>query len=365
MLFGYPIEATTENWLHECLEKILHSIHGNLASGNILKDLSEVLSEPYRSRLNRRLKISDKPNSSRLSLGDKLNSYQSALKNLTSSEQKQILQAFNDQNDIALLLSGHCTCQAITDLPESIRKPIKSLFEAAFDLLTDLEIRDRHYQKIYDACAYHLCPFCGCEYFDAPGAPREALDHYLLKNNYPFAAANLRNLVPMGSKCNSSHKGTQDILKRDGKPRKAFDPYNHEIVTISLDNSQPFAGTIGKTGEQLPKWKIDFSRDCEEVTTWDEVFHIRERYARDVLDEGFNSYLREFGNYCRSWKFVPSSTEELIDAITRYISFQESNGFKDKAFLKASVFRMLRVHCQKGNERLSRLMMDVATSVSA
>jgi len=365
MLFGYPISATKENWLHECLSQILQFIHSNLAGENIPTDWSEVISEPYRSRLQSRLKISLKPNPKRLSLGDKLNNYRASLKSLTASEQEQILQAFNDQNNVALLLSGHCTCKAITDLPETIHKPVKSLFEAAFKLLADLEIRDRHYKLIYDASKYHACPFCGCEYFDAPGAPREALDHYLPEHKYPFAAANLRNLVPMGNKCNSRYKLAQDVLTRgNGTRRKSFDPYNHGTVTISLDNSQPFLGTIGNTKEPLPKWKIDFGSDSEEVATWDDIFHIRERYERDVLDEGFTSYLREFGNYCRSWNSVPTSTEELIDAIEKYTSFQEGNELKDKAFLKAAVFRMLYIHCQNGDQRLIELIRDVVNDVS-
>jgi hypothetical protein len=364
MLFGYPLAATEENWLHECLGQILQSIHSNLESGNTLTDWSELISEPYRSRLQRRLKISNKPNSKRLSLGDKLKNYQASLKNLTASEQERIVQVFNDQNKISLLLSCQHDCEVIKDLPKTIQKPVTDLFTYAFDILKDLGIRDNHYQAIYDAASYHICPFCGYEYFDAPGASREALDHYLSKEKYSFAAANLRNLVPMGNKCNS-RKLAQDILRKDdGTRRKSFDPYNHGTLTISLDNSQPFAGAIGKTGEPLPKWEIDFSSNSEEVTTWDDVFHIRERYERDVLNEGFTSYLREFGNYCKSWNSVPTSTEELIDAIRKYTSYQESNGFKDRAFLKAAVFRMLHRHCKNGDQRLIELIRDVVNDVS-
>ncbi|MCK7494405.1 MAG: hypothetical protein MZW92_26920 [Comamonadaceae bacterium] len=61
-------------------------------------------------------------------------------------------------------------------------------------LLTKIGIRDRRYQAIYKSAMYHMCPFCGCEYFDAPGAPREDLDHYLAKSRYPFAAVNLEIL---------------------------------------------------------------------------------------------------------------------------------------------------------------------------
>ena len=59
MLFGYPIEATSENWLHDCLGQILRFIHNNLTDSNISTDWAEAISEPYKSLLNRRLKITN------------------------------------------------------------------------------------------------------------------------------------------------------------------------------------------------------------------------------------------------------------------------------------------------------------------
>lgn len=358
MLFGYPVAATDDNWLHQCFCQIMQAIHSNLAGSNIITEWSKVIPEPYRNRLKSRLEGSGK-------LGDKLNAYQTALTKLTAAEQNQILQAFNDQNKIALLLSCQCDCQAITDLPSAIRKPVKALFKYAFYLLTDpeLEIRDKHYDIIYKSIPSRVCPFCGCEGFDALGSRREALDHYLLKDSYPFAAANLRNLIPMGYKCNSLYKHTKNILyKNDRTRRKSFDPYNHqEIVKISLNNSQPFAGEIGRTGEQLPKWEIDFGSASEEIATWDDVFHVRERYARNVLDAEFNSWLDIFGRWCQRRIIIPSSDQELVDAIEDYAIGLELEGFSDRAFLKAAVFRMLYTHCQQGDQRLIFFIMSNLT----
>jgi hypothetical protein len=355
MLFGYPIEAIKENWLHECLGTILQLIHTYIQTGKPLPNWPEIVPEQYRKKLKRRT-----------GLRDRLNAYYEVIVKLSSEQQCQVLQTFKDQNEIPRLLSCQGECETINALPTLIHKPVKDLFEFAFSILTDLEIRDRQYKIIYDKISCQTCPFCGCEDFDAPGAAREALDHYLSKDKYPFAAANLRNLVPIGNKCNSRYKLAQDILIRnDGTRRKSFDPYNHQAVTISLDNSQPFAGTTGKTGERLPRWEIDFSLNAEEVITWDDVFHIRERYQRDVLDQKFQSYLREFGNYCRSCKLVLNSTEELLDALEKYTDFQESNEFKDRAFLKAAVFRMLDVHCRNGEQRLIDLIIDVVNGVKS
>ena len=103
MLFGYPIEATSENWLHECLEQILKFIHNNLTdSNNISTDWAEAISEPYKSLLKPRLKITnttkqkkgvkeEESKREKLTLGDKLLKYQESLQNLTGIEREQIL----------------------------------------------------------------------------------------------------------------------------------------------------------------------------------------------------------------------------------------------------------------------------------
>ena len=358
MLFGYPLAATAENWLHECLCEILQLIHSCIETGKPVPSWPDIIPlanipESYRDTMKRRT-----------GLRDRLSIYQTALAKLSKTKRQEILQTLNDQNQISLLLTCQLDCKPINDLPKTIRKPIKDLFEFAFELLTDLDIRDKHYKAIADEIPL-VCPFCGCYPFSGSGSHREELDHYLLESKYPFAGSNLRNLVPMCHTCNSSYKHVQDMLyKADGTRRRSFDPYNHGTVTISLDNSQPSAGLKTKLGQPLPKWEIDFSSNSEEIGTWDEVFKVRERYERDVLNEGFYSYLTEFGNYCRSVDAKPTTTEELIDMISRYISFQESNGFKDRAFLRSAVFRMLHIHCQNGDQNLINLIKDVVTGVS-
>jgi len=260
-------------------------------------------------------------------------------------------------NDIVSLLACNCNCETIDDLPEAIRQPVKDLFDFAFKLLTDFGVRDHQYEVIYNNTPYHVCPFCGCEYFDAPGAPREELDHYLLKSKYPFAAANLHNLVPMGDKCNSNYKLTQDILSNDdGTRRKSYYPYNHFGIKISLERSEPFKGLYKLF--PLPLWHIDFDPDIEETITWDTIFHIRERYKRDVLDPEFMSWLREFSSWCSS-HMLPNSDQELIDRIEQYTRHLENMKLRDRAFLKVPVFQMLHNRCQQGHQRLFDLIKGV------
>src|SRR5947209_4343371 len=162
----------------------------------------------------------------------------------------------------------------------------------------------------------------------------------------------------MGHKCNSKYKLGQDILRTaGGSRRRAFDPYGTAAnIHISLGNSQPFAGKDG----QVPAWDIDFGQDDERVNTWDEVFKIRDRYTRDVLDPSFKTWLREFSVWCGSSARNLNTHEDLLAALDRYAEYHEDGGWIDRSFLKAALFRMLLQHCGDGNERLSLLLRDLA-----
>ena len=353
MFFGYPVEATFENWLHDCLFEILQSVHTDLQNGQTPPAWPAIIPEPWREKLR-----------GRTGLKNRLDKYRAAAKNLNKNELSQVNNALSEQNKIVLLLSGKCNCSTIDDFPEPIRQPVKDLFKFAFVLLTELEIRDRQYILIYDSIPYPVCPFCGCEDFGAPGGPREELDHYLVKSKYPFAAVNLRNLVPMGHNCNSKYKLAQDILYTDdGIRRKSFYPYdNHAGIRVSLDNSVPFEGSYRSF--PVPLWQIDFDPETEEVSTWDTVFHIRERYRRDILDQNFLSWLREFSLFWHRLKNVrPISEQDIVDALRRYSKYMDAmrveDRMKDRAFLKAAVFRMLLHHYQQGDQGFIKLMMKL------
>ena len=346
MLFGYPLAATKNNWFHDCVLEAVKNVHALMDAKKRYPAWPKILPSAHQATLE-----------SRTGLRDRLKGYNIALRKLSSkAERDVVLAAVTDQNRISDLLSNTCSCTALDALPAAIHKAVTSLFDFAFGLLTDLKVRDEHYKAIYDAAIEHVCPFCGTEHFDAPGAPREALDHYLAKSRYPFAAANLRNLVPMGYKCNSNYKLVTDVLFDTGGTRRvSFDPYNHTKIGVVLDNSDPFDGSTPYT----PKWKIEFDPDAPAVHTWDSVFSIRKRYERDHLDPNFNEWLTGFRNWARSVKFKPDTDDELVDALRDYEQYWFESGIQDRAFLKAAMFRMLRHHCEKGHERLLGLLRDL------
>ena len=347
MLYAYPAAAVADNWLHEALCTMIRSIHDVLDARQPVPDWPRLLPAEFRDRLE-----------SRTGLRDRLQAYVAVAETVQPQDRERILRALVEQNAVERLLSCAGDCEALGDLPEPMRAPAADLFRFAFGLLAGLGVRDAHYRSVYENCTYHMCPFCGCEYFDAPGAPRAALDHYLAFSRYPFAGVNLHNLVFMGERCNSRYKLAQDILRTDeGLRRRSYYPYGDiPEIAISLDNSVPFGGADGL----LPDWNIEVNVESEEVDTWLTVFSIRERYARDVLDERFTSWLREFCWWSRSSRLTGTGDEAVLDAVERYATYLTALGLDDRAFLKSAVFRMLHKHCQDGDERLLAIVRDLA-----
>lgn len=344
MFYPYPPPAAAENWLHAVLSDILRAVHDHVRNGSVVPEWGDLIPADYRARLSRYR-----------SIANRLSEYAMALTTLTEAERTLILRAMDDQNRIQELLSCTCDCLTVSDLPDSIREPIVNLYEAAFEALTTLRVRDKHYYRIYHATKHHVCPFCGCEKFDAPGKPREAFDHYLAQSRYPFAAANLQNLVPMGNKCNSRYKLAQDILHRGAERRRAIDPYGHAGFAIDLSQSIPFAGRDG----EHPQWVVDLLPDTEESRTWDEVFHIKSRLCDNELDEGFRRWVDDYGDWCVSAKLAPAGVGELLDALNRYATYHEGRGLSEYGFLIAAVFRMFHRMCDLGDRRLQEMLLDV------
>lgn len=348
MLFAYPVAATQENWLHDCLVAAVKAVHQLVKDGEKIPKWPNIIDEEHRDKL-----------AGRVGLADRFKAYAEAINSLSNDEHEAVLLALEAQNRIPELLGRQCDCEALSALPLAIREPVKALFTFGFDLLTQFEVRQRQYEIICNAIEYRVCPFCGCENLDAPGAPQEDLDHYIPRSKYPFAAVNLHNLAPMGGKCNSSYKRTQDPLHRTtGERRVAIDPYGMAAVSISLDNS--IVDELS-TGPVVSEWVIDLLPAGEAADTWDEIFHLRERWKRDVLDEKtIGQWLGGFQKYCQTAALHIAGDVDLIGAVSRYEQYLADGGFSDRAFLKAAVFRFVLRRCAAGCSRLLPILRDLA-----
>lgn len=347
MLFSYPVAAAAENWLHDCLVTTVKNVHALVDAGKHLPKWPAVIPAEHRTKL-----------SKRTGLAERIAAYANAIEALSTAERSSVLDALEGQNKIPELLSGKCDCLELTDLPQGVREPAKALFTFGFELLTPLDVRQRQYKALCDVIPARVCPFCGCEGLSAPGAPQEDLDHYIPRSKYPFAAANLRNLAPMGGRCNSSYKKTQDPLRRTtGQRRLAFDPYNAAGLSVSFDQSVVDEQTAGPV---VSHWVIEFLPAGEAVDTWDEIFHVRERWRRDELDEKtIRQWLWDFRNFCLATALQFAGDGDVVDAVQRYERYLSGCGLRDKAFLKAAVFRFLLRRCAVGCQRLLPILRDL------
>lgn len=345
MLFGYPVAATNDNWLHDCLIHAIQVIHLRVDLGEALPKWPEIFPAAHREKVVRLR-----------ALPKLLDDYRIAVSLIPKADRDIVLDAMHAQNRIDDLLACACDCPSILDLPVVVRGPIENVFFCGFDLLTNLGIRHKQYKFIHSSMGARVCPFCGLEEFSAPHAPQEDFDHYLPRSIYPFAAANLKNLAPMGHKCNSGYKRTKDILRSDnGNRRKAFDPYNAYPVQLSLLNSEisPLVD-----GPFVSSWHLDIAPIAPEIQTWEAVFSIRARYTLDVLeDRNFRDWIWDF----KLWfdgRDIPDSDEILIVEVTKYASVLGSKGYRDRAFIKAAVFRFLLNRVSNGCQRVLALLRD-------
>ncbi|MDR9783009.1 hypothetical protein [Rhizobium redzepovicii] len=333
MLNVYPIAATAENWVHDAVyakvKSALEALNGGFAAPDWAADMHKDLAD-------------------REALKTRYDAFRTAAEALSVKQRIKVLRVLKDQNNIPAVFDGVADCPRIAATPVRIRKPTAALFTAAFDALKTLKVRDRQYQTIFGDLPGKCCPFCGIEPFEAPGLAREDMDHYLPRSLYPFAGANLRNLAPMGGKCNRAYKQALDIICDDaGQRRRCFDPYGENRATVSLMESRPFEG--GGAGPfPLTVWQVDLLGDADSVATWDQVFQIRRRYQGKV-ESHFREWMEHFAVWCEGQVGLITTHEEVIAALERYLTFVLQRTHDDGAHLKRAVFEMLRQQCAQSD----------------
>lgn len=354
MWVSYPPEAAEENWLHDSLVTMIRTIHNELNLGHGVPNwdiLIAAILDPDKAAIIKPL----------TGIKENISIYGDSVRDLTSVERDTILQTLTAQNDIEGLISGVSVLASIkTTFPE-VNKAVHKLFVFAYEKLTDLGVRDRQYRIIYERLETKVCPFCGFERIMSPQETRQDQDHYLAKNIYPFAAANMRNLVPMCRCCNRDYKHDVDTLcNATGERRRAYDPYNAPGIDISLVRSMPFEGL----NNRLPAWWIDITPDCQESETWDQIFCIKMRYGRDVLNNGFNRWIDSFKKQCAKKKFPTNlSNIEVLSVLKEHHENTLVENPVGLDFLKPKVFEMLVHHFESGNARIISFVRDAVIGI--
>lgn len=152
-----------------------------------------------------------------------------------------------------------------------------------------------HYQQIYDALDYKICPFCGVHPMHQTF--REDYDHLAPKSLYPLLSINPRNLAPMCHDCNAKNKGANDVLCDAEGNRKTFIyPYSNHIA-VSLD----FEGSVipqTDLDNECGVWQVKFNPDNEDTANWNQIFNIKTRYLNDFLIPNYDQWLTDFVKDC-------------------------------------------------------------------
>lgn len=364
MLNCYPIEATNENWLHEDVLLLVKAVHQKLDANEIInstKDTWNNLVELIPNENNRNLIKGS------TGIRDRLFKYKEELKNLNIQQRHLVLQAIDSQNKIVELLNGTEPIALIKDIHPELHEEAKDLFVFCFGKLTDFEVRHRQYEIIFKTLPNKICPFCGIDRVMNPEDTAQDQDHYLAKSIYPFAAVNMRNLVPMCIYCNRNYKHDADVLLGgDGQRRKAFDPYNCIPPEISLNNSV----LIASASPIRFDWNIEFLTSQDEAKTWDDVFSISKRYKRDILEVYFDSWLDGFRKVCvkeRREGLIPaeSTNPQIRDRLQKYQESRQMNPNIGLAgFLEPLALNFLLKLFDQGNERVCNLVRDAVLGIN-
>ena len=196
---------------------------------------------------------------------------------------------------IEKLCSGGDDCKPLhykllKKICKDIAPKIESFFKSLFTDIIKLKAVwsrigkiDGHYKVFMEINDEGKCPFCGIH--DLKGqyhTRREAYDHFLPKDIYPFNAINFHNLAPMCHECNSSYKTVIDPLYNSGKRRKAYYPYAEEIEPPSLKIYLKKTDINDLEPNDIDI-EISLAAHQEEVDTWMDVFGIEERFKSICL----------------------------------------------------------------------------------
>ncbi|TAE25548.1 MAG: hypothetical protein EAZ91_18850 [Cytophagales bacterium] len=202
-------------------------------------------------------------------------------------EQRLLLaHAFRKNNNIKGLCEGlvkPVLYSQLKPISDDLVKHLKELSKDLYNHVLGLKpfysrcgVIDDHYDQFMLQNTVGKCPFCGINDVMSEKLPaRDAYDHYLPKDSYPFNTINLRNLVPACKTCNSSFKLAYDPIKNG--TRKAFYPFSNPNYTIDI------SVIIDYLDYASPKQnRIRLSYRCDtmdgQLTTWREIYKLDDVY---------------------------------------------------------------------------------------
>ncbi len=180
---------------------------------------------------------------------------------------------------------------------------------------------DMHRHSLLTMMGIEVCPYCQRNYItnykeDKGKKTTADLDHFYLKDKYPYLALSLYNFIPSCQICNRTFKlakPSEDILY---PYEEGFDDYNvkfsltEKIVENILDKETPF------------KVKINYDKSNDRIKNTINIFKLDK-----VYEESHNGYLKDMIENIE--KYPKTYTKKLADIFFDKPEENETEKFKN------------------------------------
>lgn len=238
---------------------------------------------------------------------------------LSQADKDAIADGFTRNNDIEGICNGTVEPFRFADIEiidKDLAAALNDFFKSMYtNVLKQSAVKkecgdlDEHYDSFETTNKTGKCPFCGLNDIKSPLVRvRDAYDHYLPKDIYPFNSVNFKNLVPACNTCNSSYKLANDPVfnKKLNKKRRAFYPFaaakpdiQIAVQVKGLDFNDPRKNDIGLA--------IQSATHQEELDSWREVYGMDERYLDKCKSEDAKLWLQQATDDIRNYGFDPAA----------------------------------------------------------
>jgi hypothetical protein len=259
---------------------------------------------------------------------------------LEPTERRKLKQGFKINNAVSDLCNGKgkpLLYEEIKNIDETLHDYLQSFGKNLYSEVPKLKScidyagkLDKHYDDFVANNKAELCPFCGL--LDVKSqrlSVRDAFDHFLSKDVYPFISVNTANLAPMCYDCNSGYKLQQDpICNNDGRRTKTFYPLSGEKTGIKILIE---INTTNIKAIQPSEIKIGFSsnKKNQQAKRWAELFGLEERYKdKCCKDKDGKYWFRQVTEECKNYGLTP------VNFYNKSIKARKANPFSENNFLR-------------------------------
>lgn len=201
---------------------------------------------------------------------------------------------------------------------------------------------DEHYRLFFENTEIKTCAFCGINQFPNPESYRADYDHLAYRGMYPITSINLKNIAPSCSECNTKFKLQKDIFYEDDNITRRVSnyPYKSSIeVVINLHGT-----TLPHTDHGVSSkgnWVINFIPDNEFTKTWETIYELKHRYAKEVLEVDFNTWIGQFKKELRQYEIKIVDNNELKKYFNLHYERYNEDRLQKRHIVKSALFKYL------------------------